>query len=64
MVNDLPAAKVVSKLVSNGEQDTFDTYRVNSYNLGVLGNSLAVGQRTLDPPGKVRILLPQPAKVI
>ena len=25
-----------------------------------LGNSLAVGQRTLDPPGKVRILLPQP----
>ena len=25
-----------------------------------LGNSLAVGQRILDPPGKVRILLPQP----
>ena len=30
------------------------------YYLAVLGNSLAVGQRTLDPPGKVRILLPQP----
>ena len=27
-----------------------------------LGNRLAVGQRTLDPPGKVRILLPQPVK--
>ncbi len=33
------------------------------YYLRVLGNSLAVGQRTLDPPGKVRILLPQPEKV-
>jgi membrane protein len=27
-----------------------------------LGNRLAVGQRTLDPHGKVRILLPQPTK--
>ena len=34
------------------------------YNFDVLGNSLAVGQRTLDPPGKVRILLPQPEKVM
>ena len=43
--------KMVSKMVSSGKQGTFDTYCVNSYNLDVLGNSLAVGQRTLDPPG-------------
>ena len=28
--------------------------------IDVLGNRLAVGHRTLDPAGKVRILLPQP----
>ncbi len=33
------------------KRDTFDIYSFDSYNLGVLGNSLVVGQRTLDPPG-------------
>ncbi len=51
----------VEEMVSDVKQEDFDTSRVNSYNLSVLGNRLAVGQRTLNPPRKVRILLPQPA---
>ena len=31
------------------EQNGFDTYHANSYNLKELGISLAVGQRTLNP---------------
>ena len=36
----------------------------NSYNINLLGISLAVGRLTLDQLGQVRILDPQPAKVI
>ncbi len=45
----------------NVEQDNFDTSQANSYNPDALGNSLTVGQRTLNPSVKVRILLPQPS---
>jgi hypothetical protein len=31
-----------------------------SYNIDALGNRLAVGLQTLDLPGQVRILVPQP----
>ena len=48
------------KQLLNVKQHEVDTRMSTSYNKRVLGNSLAVGQRTLDPPGKVRILLPQP----
>ena len=48
------------KQLLNVKLHEVDIKMSTSYNLGVLGNSLAVGQRTLDPPGKVRILLPQP----
>ena len=41
-------------------QHEVDTRMSTSYNKRVLGNSLVVGQRALDPSGKVRILLPQP----
>jgi hypothetical protein len=34
--------------------------RLFSYNPSLLGNRLAVGQRTLDPLAEVRILVPQP----
>jgi hypothetical protein len=40
-----------------------DVYAHFSYNLGALGDRLAVGHRTLDPAGEVRILLPQPLKI-
>ena len=39
---------------------TFDRNGLSGYNQCALGNRLAVGLRTLDPCGKVRILLPQP----
>ena len=39
----------VEEVVSNVKQEDFDTSRINSYNLSVLGNRLVVGQRTLDP---------------
>ena len=42
------------EMLSNFNGDLLNTNHVQ------LGNRLAVGQRTLDPPGKVRILLPQP----
>ena len=59
-------AEVLSNLdlnmLSNVKQSTFDIRGVNYYNFNrMLGNSLAVGQRTLNPSGKVRILLPQPS---
>ena len=45
------------------EQSGFVVTRVIvCYNFRVLGSSLAVGQRTLDPSAKVRILPPQPLK--
>ena len=43
------------------KQDSIARELAACYNFGVLGNRLVVGQRTLDPPGKVRILLPQPS---
>ena len=39
------------------------TNRLFSYNPRLLGNRLAVGQRTLDPLAEVRILVPQPHSV-
>ncbi len=45
------SAKVLSKLLSSGSLGAFDTHRVTSYNFDVLGNSLVVGQRTLNPLG-------------
>ncbi len=56
--------KVVSTPVSSFEQDKIAIGIAGCYNLDMLGNRLVVGQRTLNPPGKVRILLPQPFKVI
>ena len=44
--------KVISKHIAGGV--------ASCYNFGRLGNSLTVGQRTLNPSVKVRILLPQP----
>ena len=41
--------KVVSKMVSSGKQESIVLNTCRCYNLSVLGNSLAVGQRTLDP---------------
>ena len=41
----------LTKMVTTIKKIHFDTSQANSYNLAVLGNSLAVGQRTLDPPG-------------
>ena len=57
-----PTEKVLSKLLSNGYQ--LVNLAIESdfgYNQSALGNSLTVGQRTLDPSVKVRILLPQPS---
>ena len=45
--------KVVSKVISSGKQIVqyeVDDNRSSSYNFILLGNSLVVGQRTLDPP--------------
>ena len=58
-----PTEKVLSKLLSNGYQPVnLATDSDFSYNRYALGNSLTVGQRTLDPSVKVRILLPQPVR--
>ena len=63
-----PSEKVLTKLFTNGydivgvdlSQSNLATESDFSYNQSALGNSLTVGQRTLDPSVKVRILLPQP----
>ncbi len=47
-------------MVSNPVRDRVDTGVNFSYNQITLGNRLVVGQRTLNPSTKVRILLPQP----
>ena len=63
LADQLEQLKSKQSISQNGRQFepwTFDTTGVNSYNFRVLGNRLAVGRRTLDPLGKVRILLPQP----
>ena len=64
-----PSNKVLSSLLTNGyDVNVVGRTDINlatdsdfSYNRSALGNSLTVGQRTLDPSVKVRILLPQPS---
>ena len=56
-----PSFKVLSNVKQNVKHEV-DAETSNSYNLAMLGNSLVVGQRILDPSAKVRILLPQPLR--
>ena len=57
-----PSKELLTKLLTIG----LNTSDVCGYNLDSqsLGHRLAVGQRTLDPYGKVRILVPQPVKTL
>ena len=59
-----PPSGIWYLLVDRLTEHVFDALRVNSYNLPLLGISLAVGRLTLDQLGQVRILDPQPVKVM
>ena len=55
-----PSKRVLSKFMSSVKQPELDENPLFRYNPRLLGNRLAVGQRTLDPLAQVRILVPQP----
>ncbi len=52
--------KVVSKMVSSGNQKFVDTKTTSSYNTTGLPSCVMVAQRTLNPPVQVRALARQP----
>ena len=45
------SSKVLTKMLTSVNHNEVDVRAYFRYNLDVLGNSLVVGQRTLNPPG-------------